>query len=105
MSRRQLTEPVDLDTCLRAFTQEEELGEDEKWHCSGCKEQVLATKKLDIWRLPPILVSHFLIIIMVIFKCYVPREHIALSYEKNGVNIELGKTNRLKALRMMKNHT
>ena len=41
---------------------------------------------------------------MVIFMCYFSREHIALSY-KNGVNIELGKANRLKALRMMENHT
>ena len=40
---------------------------------------------------------------MVIFKCYFSREHIALSYEK-GVNIELGKTNRSKALCMMQNH-
>ena len=38
-------------------------------------------------------------------KCYFfSREHIALSYKK-GVNIELGKTNRLKALRMMEDHT
>ena len=46
-----------------------------------------------------------IIIIMVIFKCYFSRELIALSYIKNnnnnGVNIELGKTNRLKALCMM----
>ena len=43
-------------------------------------------------------------IIIVIFKCYFSRENIALSYIKS-VNIELGKTNRLKALRMMENHT
>ena len=46
------------------------------------------------------------IIIMVIFKCYFSGEHIALSIKiknnnNNGVNIELGKTNRLKALCMM----
>ena len=46
---------------------------------------------------------------MVIFKCYFSGELIALSYNKkkqnnnnSGVNIELGKTNRLKALCMMK---
>ena len=40
---------------------------------------------------------------MVIFKCYFSGELIALSYKKNnsGVNIELGKTNRLKELCMM----
>ena len=52
-----------------------------------------------------------IIIIMVIFKCYFSGELIALSLKKiyitknknnkNGVNMELGKTNRLKALCMM----
>ena len=52
-----------------------------------------------------------IIIIMAIFKCYFSGELIALSYEKQkkqkkynnncGVNIELGKTNKLKALCMM----
>ena len=40
------------------------------------------------------------IIIMVIYKCYFSREHIALSHKKNGENIELGKNNRLKAMGM-----
>lgn len=53
--RRQQTEPVDLDHCLRAFTSEEKL---EQWyHCAHCKGKKPATKKLQIWRLPPILVS------------------------------------------------
>ena len=47
---------------------------------------------------------YIIIIIMVISKCYFSREHIALSL-KNCVNIDLAKTNRLRALRMMKNHT
>ena len=44
---------------------------------------------------------------MVIFKCYFSGEHIALSIKKNnnGVNMELGKTNRLKALCMMQINT
>ncbi|MEQ2197186.1 hypothetical protein XENOCAPTIV_025038, partial [Xenoophorus captivus] len=46
-----------LDSCLKAFTSEEELGEDELYYCSKCKTHRLATKKLDLWRLPPILVS------------------------------------------------
>ena len=36
--------------------------------------------------------------------CYLSREHIAQSY-KNGVHIELGKTNRLKAQRLKEDHT
>lgn len=65
-SRRAQAEPISLDSCLKAFTSEEELGEDELYYCSKCKTHRLATKKLDLWRLPPVLVRntlelHFLI--------------------------------------------
>ena len=56
-SRRLQTEPIDLYECLKAFTKEEELGEEELWYCNKCKKHRLAVKKLDLWRLPPILVS------------------------------------------------
>lgn len=56
-SRRAQAEPISLDSCLKAFTSEEELGEDELYYCSKCKTHRLATKKLDLWRLPPMLVS------------------------------------------------
>ncbi|XP_028419298.1 ubiquitin carboxyl-terminal hydrolase 32-like, partial [Dendronephthya gigantea] len=57
-SRRLQTEPIDLYECFKAFTKEEELGEDELWYCSKCKKHQLASKKLDIWSLPPILIIH-----------------------------------------------
>lgn len=57
-SRRAQAEPINLDSCLRAFTSEEELGENEMYYCSKCKTHCLATKKLDLWRLPPILVCY-----------------------------------------------
>lgn len=57
-SRRAQAEPISLDSCLQAFTSEEELGEDELYYCSKCKTHRLATKKLDLWRLPPILVRY-----------------------------------------------
>ncbi|XP_039266977.2 ubiquitin carboxyl-terminal hydrolase 32-like [Styela clava] len=50
--------PIDLDHCLKAFTTEEELGADELYYCGKCKKHQLAKKKLDIWRLPPILIIH-----------------------------------------------
>lgn len=56
-SRRAQAEPISLDSCLKAFTGEEELGEDELYYCSKCRAHRLATKKLDLWRLPPVLVS------------------------------------------------
>ncbi|KYB26971.1 ubiquitin carboxyl-terminal hydrolase 32 isoform X2 [Tribolium castaneum] len=50
------TEPIDLDNCLKAFTSEERL--ETKYHCSNCQDKQPATKKLQIWRLPPILIIH-----------------------------------------------
>lgn len=52
------TEPISLESCLAAFTKEEHLSEAEKYYCSACQDHQLASKKLQIWRLPPILVSH-----------------------------------------------
>ncbi|KAM7355200.1 ubiquitin specific protease 32 isoform 3-T3 [Cochliomyia hominivorax] len=54
--RKEQIEPVDLNHCLKAFTSEEKL---EQWyHCSHCKGKKPATKKLQIWKLPPILIIH-----------------------------------------------
>lgn len=52
------TEPISLESCLAAFTKEEHLSEAEKYYCSACQKHQLASKKLEIWRLPPILVSY-----------------------------------------------
>lgn len=46
--------PVDLASCLRAFTQEERL--EQRYRCAACRGAQPATKKLQIWRLPPVLV-------------------------------------------------
>ena len=55
-----------------------------------------------------IIIIIIVIIIMGIFKCYYSGEHIDLSLIKNNnndVNMELGKTNRLKALCMVQVNT
>lgn len=57
-SRKAATEPITLAKCLEAFTQEEELGEEDKIYCPKCKSHQQVTKKLQIWRLPPILIFH-----------------------------------------------
>lgn len=53
-NRREQTEPVDLGHCLQSFTSEENL--EQCYYCSHCKAKKPATKKLQIWKLPPILV-------------------------------------------------
>ena len=51
-------ESVDLSTCFDAFSKQEKLGEEEMWYCSDCKEFRQATKKMDIWSPPRLLVIH-----------------------------------------------
>ncbi|ONM32780.1 Ubiquitin carboxyl-terminal hydrolase 8 [Zea mays] len=47
-----------LYACLEAFIKEEPLGPEDMWYCPGCKEHRQASKKLDLWRLPEILIIH-----------------------------------------------
>lgn len=49
---------ITLEDCLAEYTKEEQLGEEDLWYCPNCKKHQQATKKLDIWRLPDILVVH-----------------------------------------------
>lgn len=50
---------VQLQHCLNAFTSEEQL--EQRYSCASCRTSQPATKKLQIWRLPPILVCFFYI--------------------------------------------
>lgn len=47
-----------VDECLRGFTSQEVLQGKEMWRCPRCKKERAATKKLDIWNAPPVLVVH-----------------------------------------------
>ncbi|KAH6830170.1 ubiquitin-specific protease 8 [Perilla frutescens var. hirtella] len=49
---------ISLYKCVDAFLKEEPLGPDDMWYCPNCKERRQACKKLDLWRLPEILVIH-----------------------------------------------
>eukprot|EP01128_Nolandella_sp_AFSM9_P001130 TRINITY_DN1123_c2_g7_i1.p1 TRINITY_DN1123_c2_g7~~TRINITY_DN1123_c2_g7_i1.p1 ORF type:complete len:844 (-),score=142.52 TRINITY_DN1123_c2_g7_i1:150-2681(-) len=49
---------VTLQDCLAAFTFPETLGEGDEWFCPQCSSHQRAKKKIDIWKLPKILVVH-----------------------------------------------
>ncbi|KAI5425272.1 hypothetical protein KIW84_031175 [Lathyrus oleraceus] len=51
-------ESISIYKCLEAFLREEPLGPEDMWYCPTCKKPQEATKKLDLWRLPEILVVH-----------------------------------------------
>ncbi|XAR64800.1 Ubiquitinyl hydrolase 1 [Bertholletia excelsa] len=55
---KQAHEPVSLYKCLEAFLREEPLGPEDMWYCPNCKKHRQASKKLDLWRLPEILIIH-----------------------------------------------
>ncbi|PKI63580.1 hypothetical protein CRG98_016024, partial [Punica granatum] len=58
VSKKTRTEPLSLYTCLEAFLREEPLVPEDMWYCPQCKERRQASKKLDLWRLPEVLVIH-----------------------------------------------
>lgn len=47
-----------LEDCLALYLEEEQLTGDNQWYCEKCKKHRDATKKTDIWVLPPILIIH-----------------------------------------------
>lgn len=49
---------LSLQQCLELFSHEEQLNAENAWYCSQCKKHQEATKKIDLWRLPEILVVH-----------------------------------------------
>lgn len=50
---------VTIEDCFEQFELPEQLGEENAWYCSKCKEHQKATKKMEIYKAPPILVLHF----------------------------------------------
>ena len=47
-----------LNECLELYCKKEILQGDNVWYCPKCKTHVSASKKLDLWMLPPILIIH-----------------------------------------------
>ncbi|XP_054627618.1 ubiquitin carboxyl-terminal hydrolase 8 isoform X2 [Dunckerocampus dactyliophorus] len=52
------TSKCSLQDCLRMFSKEERLTDNNKVFCRHCKAHRDSTKKLEIWKVPPILLVH-----------------------------------------------
>lgn len=44
--------------CLRLFSKEEKLTDNNRFYCSHCKTRRDSLKKIEIWKLPPVLLVH-----------------------------------------------
>lgn len=49
---------LSLSSCLAQFARPETLDARNEWYCAGCKAHVRATKTLQVWSLPRVLVLH-----------------------------------------------
>ncbi|XP_030312662.1 ubiquitin carboxyl-terminal hydrolase 8 isoform X1 [Calypte anna] len=47
-----------LQECLRLFSKEEKLTDNNRFYCSHCKTRRDSLKKIEIWKLPPVLLVH-----------------------------------------------
>jgi ubiquitin carboxyl-terminal hydrolase 4/11/15 len=57
-SRRRQSKPITLQQCLEAFSEKEVLSENDAWYCSQCKGFKCASKKIDLYNSPDLLVIH-----------------------------------------------
>jgi len=55
---RNMVKQPTLQECVQEFTKEEILDNDDKWRCPRCKTYQKAKKKIDIWKLPSIMIVH-----------------------------------------------
>lgn len=49
---------INLADCIEMYCKQETLNEDNMWYCPNCKDFKQASKKLDLWKLPKVLVIH-----------------------------------------------
>ncbi|KAM3127153.1 hypothetical protein pb186bvf_020747 [Paramecium bursaria] len=49
---------VKLIDCIREYLKDEELSQDNQWFCEKCDKKVDSKKKIDLWKLPTILLIH-----------------------------------------------
>ncbi|KAG8575576.1 hypothetical protein GDO81_009604 [Engystomops pustulosus] len=47
-----------LQECLKSFSKEEKLTDNNRFFCSNCKTRRDSLKKIEIWKLPPVLLVH-----------------------------------------------
>ncbi|CAM9124714.1 unnamed protein product [Ectocarpus sp. 4 AP-2014] len=47
-----------LEQCLDAYTREETLEEEDSWYCSSCQAHRRGVMKIDLWKMPDVLVIH-----------------------------------------------
>lgn len=52
----QFNSKIELNDCLKLFTQPEKLTSDNPWYCSRCKKHQEAIKEMSLWRLPKYLI-------------------------------------------------
>jgi ubiquitin carboxyl-terminal hydrolase 4/11/15 len=55
-SYNQQKQSTTLTDCFKHFTKEEILSNDDSWNCPKCKELKRASKKIDLWLLPKVLI-------------------------------------------------
>jgi ubiquitin carboxyl-terminal hydrolase 8 len=66
--------PCSLKETIRLFTKEEHVSGSDKWYCSTCHQHRDASKRIEIWKLPPILLIHLKRFVVLCTLCL--RSHI-----------------------------
>ena len=49
------SDQIQIGDCFSEFSKTETLDQDNMWYCNKCKEHVRATKKLELYKVPPVI--------------------------------------------------
>lgn len=50
--------PLNVERCIEDFSSEERLDGEDAWYCGKCAAHVQARKRIELWKLPPVLIIH-----------------------------------------------
>ena len=57
-SHQKRKKKLNIEQCIADFSASEKLDGDNLWHCEKCGKHVPATKRIELWKLPPVLIIH-----------------------------------------------
>ncbi|XP_036733314.2 ubiquitin carboxyl-terminal hydrolase 8 isoform X2 [Manis pentadactyla] len=85
------TSKCTLQDCLRLFSKEEKLTDNNRFYCSHCRARRDSLKKIEIWKLPPVLLVHLKRITTVGWMAATTLPIVKMQQDSGGLNLMIMK--------------
>lgn len=77
-----LTDGVTIDDCFKQFMRHEKLSSQNAWYCNKCKKHKQAVKKIQIFKVPPVIVIN-----LKRFKGHQSKQNTLVHFPLNGLDL------------------